>query len=42
MRHFSILACAEDHNLRALLSIYISNNNPELNIDQTAVPVAIL
>ena len=42
IRNFNILACAEDYNLRTLESIYINKNKPELNIDQSAVPLAIL
>ena len=42
MRNFNILAYAEDYNLKTLESIFISKNKPELNIDQSAVPLATL
>ena len=42
MCNFTILTCTKDHNLRTLESIYISKNKPQLNIDQSAVPLVIL
>ena len=40
--NFSVVACSESWNLRTLESIYILNNKPLLNIDQSATPLYIL
>ena len=40
--NFSVVASSESWNLRTLESIYILNNKPLLNIDQSATPLYIL
>ena len=40
--NFSVVASFEDWNLRILESIYILNNKPLLNIDQSATPYSYI